>query len=308
MSIEDDLDHRGSFQHGLVSRRQLSGHGATRQQCRTLTRKRLIVPVNRGVYRTCGAPTGWEQDLLAACLAAGPGAVASHRAAAVLWDLVDPPAPVEITVPYQQQPAPRGTICHRSKVLRPGDTATRHRIPVTTPARTLLDLGAVAPTQVPDAVERCLYQRLLTTDALWRVLDELGGRGRRGTGPLRRALERRALGDQRPDSLLEPVLASIARDAGVAFEYQVPVVLDGHRYVVDFALPRLLLACEVDGLSAHGTREALDHDLERQNRLVRHGWTVLRFTATHLKRCRQTVTEEIRATIAHLQAGRMHVL
>ena len=77
-----------------------------------------------------------------------------------------------------------------------------------------------------------------------------------------------------------------------------------HRYVIDFAVPHLRLACEVDGLSAHSTREALDYDLERQNRLVRHGWMVLRFTATHLKKRRRVVRDEIRATVDHLRQSR----
>lgn len=292
------LDLQGRFQEGLVTRQQLEDRGTTRQQRRTLVEHGVIRPVNHGVYRTLGTPSNWKQDLLAACLAAGPDAVASHRAAARLWDLIDPPAPVEITVPYPRQSAPLGATTHRSRMLREVDRTVRHRIPVTIPARTLVDLGAVAPELVPDAIERCLYRRLLTTAALWRIIAELGGPGRRGVRPLRRALESRALAGQRPESLLEPLLASIAVAAGVRFEYQFWVAVDGHRYRLDFALPRLLVACEVDGLAAHGTREALNRDLERQNRLVCHGWTVLRYTATRLKQDRRAVREEILAVIA----------
>jgi very-short-patch-repair endonuclease len=41
---------------------------------------------------------------------------------------------------------------------------------------------------------------------------------------------------------------------------------------------------EIDGLDAHRTRAALDHDLARQNLLVRHGYLVLRYTTTNLRR------------------------
>ena len=47
----------------------------------------LLVPVHQGVYRLAGSPRSWNQDVLAACMAAGPTAVASHRAAAWLWGL-----------------------------------------------------------------------------------------------------------------------------------------------------------------------------------------------------------------------------
>jgi len=96
-------------------------------------------------------------------------------------------------------------------------------------------------------------------------------------------LERRALGDATPHSLLEVRMAEVMRKTGVRFEYQFPLVLDGRRYRLDFAVPSLLVCVEADGLSAHGERRALDADLERQNRLLHHGWTVRRYTHTHLK-------------------------
>jgi very-short-patch-repair endonuclease len=298
MNDASKLDRDGVFQHGLVTLKQLDEADVSRQERRTLVRRGLILPANHGVYRTYGTPPGWEQEVHSACLAAGPDAVASHRSAALLWELIDPPAPVELTVPYARRPAPVGVIRHRSQALRPVDVATRHRVPVTTPARTLLDLGAVAAHLVPSALERCLYKRLTTTAGLWRLLSELAKPGRRGVRPLRQFLEQRALGDARPESLLESMFAGIAVSSGLRFKYQLPVHLDGHRYVLDFAIPQLHLACEVDGLEAHGTRDAFDNDLERQNRLVRHGWMVLRYTYTALRQDRRAVRAELVSVVA----------
>lgn len=298
MPMNRTLDETGQVQHGLLTPRQLADEGASRQARRTMVRHGFLVPANTRVLRAVGAPASWEQKLLAACLAAGPEAVASHRAAAVLWDLLDPPAPVEITVPYEHHPTPRGTIRHRTQVVREVDRAMRRKIPVTAPARTLVDLGAVAPRQVPEALERCLHQRRLTTAALWRALAELGGRGRRGAGVLRRTLDQRALGDRRPESLLEPLFADIAVNAGITFVYQHPIVVSGRRYRVDFAVPALQLAVEVDGLAVHGTREALEHDLQRQNAIVGLGWMFLRYTYTRLRRDRAGVRREVLAAVA----------
>lgn len=231
--------------------------------------------------------------MLAACLAGGPEALASHRAAAVIWGLIEPSAPVEIVVPYAHCPAPAGAIVHRSTDLREIDAARRNGIPVTNPIRTVGDLGAVAPGLVPGAIEKGLYREWFSLAGLWRLVDELARPGRRGLGVLRRALERRALGDQRTRSPLEPLLASIAVGAGLRLEYQYVVEVDGRRYYLDFALPAIKVAIEVDGLEVHATRDALDHDLERQNRLILAGWYLLRYSATHLVKRRSEVRKEL---------------
>lgn len=254
--------------------------------------------VQAGVYRTAGARTTWQQQVMAACLAAGRPAVASHRAAAVLWGLTDARAPVELTVPYGRGVQPRGTVVHRSSDLRDVDMARRHGVPVTNPIRTVGDLGAVAPDLVEDAVERGLYIRLFTTAALWRLIDDLARPGRRGLGVLRRVLRARALGDERCDSLLEPIFAEVVAATGVEVAYQHVIDLDDVRYVVDFAAPAARVCIEVDGLEVHGTREALDHDLARQNALVLAGWHMLRYTSTHLRTRRRAIGEEVRRLVA----------
>jgi len=303
LSTDSHIDRIARPQHGLVTAAQSRAVGVTARQLRTRSDRDSLARVQRGVYRTAGARSTWEQRLLAACLAAGPGAVASHRAAAVLWDLTDGPAPVEITVSYDRGTRPRSTIVHRSTDLRAVDVARRSGIPVTNPIRTVGDLGAVAPELVKPAVERGLYARTFTTAALWRLLDDLARPGRRGLGVLRQVLEARALGDDRCDSVLEPILADIMATAGVDVVYQLPIVVGGSRYVVDFAIPSVKLCIEVDGLEVHGTRDALDHDLARQNALVLAGWHVLRYTSTHLRRRRRAIRDEVVQLVAARRAG-----
>lgn len=89
------------------------------------------------------------------------------------------------------------------------------------------------------------------------------------------------------------MFAAIAADTGLQVEHQHRVTVDGHRYVLDFAIPDALIGVEVDGLETHATRQALDHDLERQNRLVVAGWHLLRYTATHLVRRRAAIRREL---------------
>jgi very-short-patch-repair endonuclease len=296
--VDDRIHELALHQHGLISAPQAVDKHVSKSQVRTRLERASLRRAAPGVYATMGSPSNWEQLVLAACLAAGPNAVASHRSAAVLWELIDPPGPVELVVPRARCPEPPGATVHRSTDLRDQDIGLRKGIPVTNPIRTVADLGAVAPELVATAVERGLYKRLFTTKALWQIVDDLGKRGRSGIGVLRRMLEERALGDARACSPLEPLFAAIAASIGVRLSYQHPVAVEGHRYVVDFALAEIKVAIEIDGLEVHATRAALDADLARQNHLVLAGWHLLRYTATHLVRRRAAIKAELQQLVA----------
>lgn len=56
------------------------------------------------------------------------------------------------------------------------------------------------------------------------------------------------------------------------------------RVRLDFAIPALRVAIETDGYGYHHTREQLAHDLSRQRYIMRHGWIVIRFSGTEIKR------------------------
>ena len=267
-------------QHGLITLAQLLACGVSGDQVKRWLRAGRLERVHPGVYRLPGAPSTWEQRLLAAVMGAGPGAAASHRAAARLWGLGHDD-PVEVSVRRGRLPRPAGVVLHRSTDLDDGCVRVRRGIPVTDPLRTLVDLGAVLPAwAVEDAVDRALVARLVTVAGLETVLDDLGRPGRRGTGVLREVLDRRALGADRPDGLLEPRMARLLQRHDLppaVFQHE---VRDGRRFVarVDFAYPDRRVALEVDGWETHATPAALQDDLACQNALVALGWTVLRFT------------------------------
>jgi hypothetical protein len=82
---------------------------------------------------------------MAACLAAGSDARASFRAAAALWELDSFSADVlEITIAGRKRGRLEGVIVHDTQVNGPGHLALVRQIPVTSVARTLCDLTAVA--------------------------------------------------------------------------------------------------------------------------------------------------------------------
>jgi hypothetical protein len=185
-----------------------------------------------------------------------------------------------------------GIRVHRSSLDAPD--LTRHRgIPVTTPARTLLDLAAVVP---PRALRRAVRQAHSLRLVSHRELTELLARsGRRpGTRALRAIL---ADGSAPTRSELEDVVLDLILRGGLAMpDVNVPMILDGRRVIPDFRWPDRHLVVEADGAAWHDDPLARADDAERQALLEAHGERVLRVTwAQALGQPAQTLARIARA-------------
>jgi len=278
-------------QHGLVTRADLRSLGVTSGA------------VDRLIERAGGAPWSDEQQLLAAVLAAGEGAVASHRAAAWLWgsSAVRELVP-EVTVPARRRARWPFDVHHR--LPSPGDLSydqvLRRGIPMTTPLCTLVQLGAVVPWwTVRSTLDDFVGRKLVTVRAVQTTLGRLGGRGRRGAGVLRKVLELRGLGVLTHEGALEPILADLCELYDLPRpEYQWPLVLAGQRRRIDFAYPEHKVAIEVDGYESHSRYDVFEDDRARANELVLQGWVVLRFTRRQLLHRPGWVAATIRAALA----------
>jgi very-short-patch-repair endonuclease len=257
------------------------------------------------VFAFSGSPATWEQSLTAAVLAGGSAAAVSHRAGARLWGVLDDET-VEITVPRNRSCDLEGVTVHRSRDLVEDHISRWKGFPVTKPARTIVDLGAVLPPgELEDVLDRALTKRLLKVAGVEWMLNELSGKGRHGTAAVAKMLDERALGMEPADGLLEPRMARLLRRAGLpAAEFQHQVHTSEGRFLarVDFAYPALLLAIEVDGFESHGTPRAMAKDFVRQNGLVPYGWRVLRFTWAQVVHQPDEVGATIGATRAALAA------
>ena len=289
---EHVLFELASRQHGLVERSQL---GLSDASIAEWVAARRLLRVHPAVYRVAGAPVTRHQTLLAACLAAGPDAAVSHRSAAHEWELAEFPGIVEIVTPRAQWPRLRNVRVHRSTDLRPWHVTVRQGVPTTKPLRTLVDLGQSARWAVPDALEAGLANRLFTLKAADAALDEFGRRGRTGVGIFRRAVDDRVLGDGIPDGLLEPRMARLLRNAGLPMPVFQHVLAPGIR--VDFAYVEHRIVIEVDGYATRRTATAFAHDLERQNRVVQLGWTILRFTWWQVVKQPEKVADSVLVTL-----------
>ena len=263
-----------SRDHGVATLDELINDGWSARTVQQWVKDNKFLRPHDNVYVSPAAPETLHMRCWIA-LKAAPGSALSHRTSTFLWDLIDDEPPVEIIVKRGRTPVIPGVIVHQTR-----DDFVSHRrkgLWVTSPLRSVLDLGAVDRDAVAGAVERGRIANLFTIAALEWQLVEVARQGRRGAGALRAVLDQWALGSARPDGVLEPRFARLRLAHGLPEpEFQYPV----GRYRIDFAYPKLMIAIEVDGYEAHGSAVALQRDLERQNHLVALGWTVLRFTWT----------------------------
>jgi hypothetical protein len=237
------------------------------------------VPFRRGVHLVRGAPPSPYQPILAACLAGAPCTVASHHAAAWLWGSTQVlPGQLEVTTTLAATRALQGVRTHTTAKLLPGDVTVRHGVPVTSPARTAVDVApCLTPYLLAKFVDHLRRRRLATYPDIDRHLDALGGRGRPGTRVLRAVLAPRLEGLDAGDSDAEVHVVRTLVRHGVPRPEQNAQVLAGPKvYVLDLAWPRWNIAVELDGFDPHGIlRSTFDHDKERDLRLRRAGWEVI---------------------------------
>jgi hypothetical protein len=309
MSVVAVMAPVAAEQYGLAHRRQLRSLGISDAALKHALRVGELERSAPEVYAVAGVPVSWRQRLLAAVLDGGPGAVVSHRAAAVLLGLARRAAPelVEISIPRPRSSRISGVIVHRSLDLADDHVLDIDGIPCTGPLRTLVDLGAVERWPVvADALERALQSKQVTMLGAEWMLTNLSRRGRSGCGVFRRVLDERALRSVSPDpGLLEPRMARLLRNAPVPMpEYQYEVRDRGALVArLDFAYPRWMEAFEVDGFEAHGTPDAMARDFEREHRLRALGWNITRFTWHHVVRQPRYVVQTVTAVLgAHMGA------
>ena len=293
--IDRKVRRLASEQRFLVTRPQVLELGCSDAAISRRVRSGQWKLVQPGVYQIDHRNTEWEDDLLGAVLAAGAGALASHRAALVLWGLDGiRSAPIEITAPYTHGPVPGRTIVHRTR--RPPEPTAIDGIGVTSLERTLLDicsvLGRLTATK---AFESAFRRRLTTVDRMYAFLREQGGRGVRGTRMARWILSNRR-DDTTTGSGSETEALYLMRDGGIPEPSLQEKFTTSNGDVIrpDFYWPRLEKAIEIDGIDAHDSADKLDHDLHRQNEMMDLGIALRRFSARQVRRKPKQFVDEVR--------------
>ena len=185
-SIDRRIGELAGRQHGVVSRPQLLALGLGEDAIDHRARLARLHVIHPGVYAVGHRVLTQRGRWIAAVLAAGEGAVLSHHSAGALWGLLPPTRMLELTSPSQVRRP--GIRAHQSH-LPADETATEDGIPVTTVARTLLDLAAVVdPRRLERALEEADKKRLDEALSLPDLIRRYPGR--RGVARARLVLAR----------------------------------------------------------------------------------------------------------------------
>ena len=279
-----------SEQWGVLSIDELRACGLSLRAVFERSQRGLLHPVHRGVYAVGHRNLPLQGRFLAAVKACGPNAVLSHFSAAALYGLVpwDDRYP-EVTAPTNR--SHRGIRLHRSSMLEVDDVTRRHGIPVTTPARTLVDLAAIFEYRALRRTVREAQRRVVTVRQLTRALDRLGSR--RGVTKLAKIL---ATGHAPTRSELEDAVLDLILAGGLQHPHvNRPLTIGGRRVVPDFRWPDQRLVLEADGAAWHDDRLTREDDAERQALLEASGERVVRVTWAQAVGRRAQTLDRLRA-------------
>jgi very-short-patch-repair endonuclease len=322
---------RAAGQHRLVTRNQLLGDGLTASAIDARVRRGWLRIDQRGVYRlerdragTCdsigsvkpgtaaglgtafetgtavalgtisGPATAFEAgwtEVMAAVLSC-PGSAASHLSAAFLWEIAQAaPDAVHITVRHGCGRR-RGIWAHRAE-LQVDEVTELRGIPVTTLARTVLDLaGVLGPGDLEQVLAHAVRRGLARGD-----LERLVARypGRRGIAALRGLLsEWQRLAVTR--SRAEAECLALVRRAQLP-RPETNVRLAG--FEVDFLWRGAKFVVEVDGFAYHSSRSSFERDRHRDATLLARGYRVLRVTWRQITNEPEAVIARLAQVLAH---------
>ena len=280
----------------MLRTRELLAAGVSHRRVGALVRAGTLHRVHRGVYKVGTPVVSNHGRLLAAVYAVGTGSVVSHLDAAALHGLPVGARQGAVSVTSRRGRGDRrGIRVHPTRRLHPDDVTSIRGIPVTAPARTLLDLGdVVRPSELPRLIHEAEVLGL-EPEALAAARRRAPGRD---THLIAAALEQRRPRD--PEEI-EAKLEAIALRAGLADPRRNTIVeIEGEPFELDRYYPRLGLCLEADGWQVHRTPKKFNADRRRDRILwLQAGIKVLRYTWADV-----TVrADETEAELARLRRG-----
>jgi len=251
--------------------------------------------LHRGVYVVGFRRISQRGRWMAAVLASGPGAVLGHRSAARLWRLLPPKAERIAVTATARQVRREGIEAHRSR-LRKDEWLEYDGIPVTSPFRTIFDLGAVVGMR---ELERAFHEaeaREVTDQVSLPMLLERY-RGRRGSKNLQVLLQARApIGITRND--FEEAFVTLVDRVGLRRpRMNADLAMRGRFFEIDALWERERVAVELDSRGIHGTRKKFESDRLRDRILVAEGWRTMRITWRQLQEEPDEIAVDLRAAL-----------
>jgi hypothetical protein len=289
MRINNDakLSALQANQLGLVTKAQANEAGVSRDALRRALRGGAVVLARDGVYASPASAQTYQQRVLAAVLAAGVNAFASHETAAQLWELpLSSPAQLEIMTILERRPRTAGVRLHRSGLLVERDLTELGGIPLTVPERTIVDLSSRFPAkQLGRIIDDALRRRITSLSRIAVTAARLPRAPGRSPKKLQAVLDRRLPGVEERESVLEDFVFDALRRFGLPLPVcQYEVIVGGRRRRIDLCYPGDRLALEALGFEFHGWRQRWDADVLRGNEVQLAGFRVLQFTTAFTDR------------------------
>jgi very-short-patch-repair endonuclease len=282
-------------QQGNVTRAQLTCTGMGRGAIARRIERGWLNPLHRGVYFVGHGEITRKSRVMAALLAIGAEAVVSHCSAARLYGFLPHPAQdhaVEITVTGRALRTRPGITIHRAPPLHHRDRRTLDNIPVTSPARTLLDVAASTPEELEAAFDQAVFQRAVRRPQLQELIERSAGRA--GVRALRELVDAEAAGKRNRLEAEKQFNVLIKAARLPAPRPNAPV----GRFTVDFLWAEHRVVAELDGFATHGKRGAFEGDRARDGDLQALDHRVLRITWRQLTREPYAVVARVAAILA----------
>jgi very-short-patch-repair endonuclease len=283
-------------QEGVVHVRQLRALGFSDRAITYLVSIGQLHRLHTGVYAVGHTRLSRHARWLAAVMACKTPAgtsVLSFRPASALHEIVRsmPSGPIDVTSTSRHRL--RGIRAHHVRELDPADTTTVAGIPVTTVARTYLDLAeTLAHGRLIDALEHGLRIDKFDMNAVEATIAR--NPGRHGIKPLTAAIS------QLPD-LIPNLWSNLEVDVNSAFRFtdfpqpQTNVLVEGEP--VDCYWPEHGLILQIDGDRYHKLRSDRANAARVDRKLTLAGHRVVRVTDTEWARDQAHVIADIRSLL-----------
>ena len=287
-------------QGGVVDHKQLRELGLSSAGIGRRVQAGRLHPRYRGVYAVGHRNVGTEGLWWAAVLACRPDGVLSHASAATALEIRRSSSrTVDVTVGLGGRARRPGIRLHRSRSLAPDEVTTLDGLPITTPARTLLDLSAsgLRGRALESALDQAL-QRVLDFAELQRLLARYPRRP--GSPFLKAQLSRYTPGAVDTRSELEELVLELCDAHGLPRPHA-NCVIEGK--VRDFHWPHAGLVVEADSYRWHRSPSALNDDRERDVELTLSGYRFLRFTWEQVTRRRSYVADALLRALLRVGVG-----
>ena len=287
-------------QRGVFTLAQAEACGLPRRTVAGRATRGLYDVIHPGVYVLAGSDDTWMRAVVGAVLSASEPAAASHKTAARLWGLADrKPRMIEVVSRRHLRVKRDRFTLHESKDLSEHDIVQLDGIPVTSAERTVVDLGASAPSRL---VEKCidtgLRKGLFTIWDVHRFMCRVARPGRTGVGTIRPLVEERLTWQGITESDLEDLFRKIVASSSYPMPDTQHRLFDSKGTFVgryDFAYPSRLSIIETDSEGFHMDPVSFQRDREKQNRAHALGLTVYRVTWRQLIEDPESVLQIIAA-------------